>query len=76
MKVIHKLARRSVVANTNIKSGKIIEEKDIIAKDLNRDSASEFFNIVGKVAKSDIDEDEIIKYEDIYNSNCLLFSRL
>ena len=62
----HKLARRSVVANTNIKSGKIIEENDIIAKRPGTGiPASEFFNIVGKVAKKDIDEDEIIKYANI-----------
>ena len=62
----HKLARRSVVANTNIKSGKVIEENDIIAKRPGTGiPASEFFNIVGKAAKRDIEEDEIIKYEDI-----------
>ena len=62
----HKLARRSVVTKVNIKSGRIIEENDIIAKRPGTGiPASEFFNIVGRKAIRDIEEDEIIKYEDI-----------
>ncbi len=63
----HKLDRRSIVANVNIKSGQIINEQDIIAKRPGTGiAASEFFKIIGKKAKKDILEDQIITYDDIH----------
>ena len=60
-----KLARRSIVAKRKINAGSIIEEKDIIAKRPGTGiSASEFYDIIGKTVIKDVEEDELLTYED------------
>ena len=62
-----KLARRSIVAKRKIIEGSVIKEEDIIAKRPGTGiSASKFFEIIGKTAKKNIDEDELLTYEDFF----------
>lgn len=57
-------ARRSIVANTNIKAGTIITKEMITFKRPGVGiSPSELENIIGKTALVDIEEDTILKYE-------------
>ena len=57
-------ARRSIVANTNIKAGTIITKEMIAFKRPGIGiSPSEANNVIGKIAKIDITEDTILQYE-------------
>ena len=59
-------ARRSIVANANIKKGEVLNENNIICKrPATGISATEFFNILGKTVTKDIKDDTILKLEDI-----------
>ena len=59
-----KQARRSIVANECIKEGSIIKEDMLTFKRPGTGvSPSELSNVIGKKAKIDIPEDELIKYE-------------
>ncbi len=63
---LYKLARRSIIARKVIPKGKIIDESDLIIKRPGYGIAPKFFNIiVGRIAKIDIDEDEIITWDMI-----------
>ena len=57
-------ARRSLVASKNIPKGKIIEKSDLTFKRPAHGISPKYIDdVVGKVAKEDIKEDEIIKKE-------------
>ena len=59
-----KQARRSIIAKEEIKEGTVISEDILTYKRPGTGiSPSEIENIIGKKAKMDIAEDELIKYE-------------
>ena len=61
----YKFARRSILANKNIKKGQIIKETDLICKRPGTGlPASQVFNIIGKKAKKIILKDEFLKLND------------
>lgn len=61
---LHKLARRSIIAAKNIPKGKILELSDLTIKRPGYGIAPKFLDVViGKVAKKDIDEDDIITWD-------------
>ncbi|MEE9379269.1 MAG: N-acetylneuraminate synthase family protein [Candidatus Lokiarchaeia archaeon] len=63
---LYKLARRSIIARKEIPKGKMIVKSDLIIKRPGYGIAPKFINIViGRTAKSDIDEDEIITWDMI-----------
>lgn len=63
-KNLYKLARRSLIAKRNIPKGKIIERGDIIIKRPGYGIAPKFLDlIIGKAAKKDIEEDDIITWD-------------
>lgn len=63
-KNLYKLARRSLIAKRNIPKGKIIERGDLIIKRPGYGIAPKFLEIViGKAAKKDIEEDDIITWD-------------
>lgn len=62
-KISRKQARRSLVAARNIPKGKIITEKDLIAKRPGTGiSPFEVAKVIGKKARKNIKEDEILKW--------------
>lgn len=63
-KNLYKLARRSIIAKKRIPKGKIIEGSDLIIKRPGYGISPKFLNIViGRSAKKDIDEDDIITWD-------------
>lgn len=63
---LFKLARRSIIARKKIPKGKIIQKSDLIIKRPGYGIAPKFIDIVvGRTAKKDIDEDDIITWEMI-----------
>jgi len=63
-KNLYKLARRSIIAKRKIPKGKKIEESDIIIKRPGYGILPKFLNIIiGRIAKKDIDEDDIITWD-------------
>ena len=61
---LYKLARRSIIAKKNIPKGKIIEESDLIIKRPGYGIPPKFLNIiVGRIARKDIEEEEIITWD-------------
>ena len=59
-----KQARRSIIAKDEIKEGTVISEEMLTYKRPGTGiSPSEIENVIGKKAKIDIAEDELIKYE-------------
>lgn len=61
---LHKLARRSIIAGKKIPKGKIIEKSDLIIKRPGYGILPKFLDIViGRTAKKDIDEDDIITWD-------------
>lgn len=61
---LYKLARRSIIARKRIPKGKIIEISDIIIKRPGYGIAPKFLKIIiGRTAKKEIDEDEIITWD-------------
>ena len=62
-KNLYKLARRSIIAKKKIPKGKVIEESDIIIKRPGYGISPKFLEIViGRIAKIDIEEDDIITW--------------
>ncbi len=58
-----KNARRSLVANRDIKSGKVIEKDDLTFKRPAHGVSPKFIDdVVGKIATKDIKEDDVIKW--------------
>lgn len=56
------IARKSIVANCNIKQGEILNEKNVTVKRPgNGISPMKWFDILGKTAKRDFEEDELIE---------------
>jgi len=63
-KNLYKLARRSLIAKRKIPKGKIIERGDLIIKRPGYGIAPKFLEIIiGKAAKKDIEEDDIITWD-------------
>lgn len=63
---VAKVARKSIVADMDIKEGEIIKESAITIKRPGTGLKPKFFNeIIGKKAKKDIKKDELIKLEDL-----------
>lgn len=63
---LYKLARRGIIARKKIPKGKVIEKSDLIIKRPGYGIAPKFMNIViGRTAKKDIDEDDIITWDMI-----------
>ena len=59
-------ARRSIIANRNIKKGSIIKEKDLVIKRPNYGIHPSFISIiVGRIATVDIASDEPITWDCI-----------
>ena len=60
------VARKSIVAANNIKEGDVITKNNILVKRPGIGiSPMDFYKILGKVAKKDIEKDRVIFYEDI-----------
>lgn len=60
----YKLARRRIIANRNIPKGKKIEKSDLIIKRPGFGILSKFLDIiVGRTAKKDIEDDDIITWD-------------
>jgi N-acetylneuraminate synthase len=60
------IARKSIVAKTNIKSGDIFTENNIICKRPgNGISPMHWYEVLGSVAEKDFNEDELIEMSDI-----------
>ncbi len=65
-KNLYKLARRSVIAAKKIPAGKVIEKSDLIIKRPGYGIPPKFLDIiVGREARKDIDEDDIITWDMI-----------
>ncbi|MHA1284342.1 MAG: pseudaminic acid synthase [Promethearchaeota archaeon] len=65
-KNLYLLARRSIIAKRKIPQGKIIESEDLIIKRPGYGIPPKFLNIIiGRTAKIDIDEDDIITWDMI-----------
>ena len=65
-KNMYKIGRRSIIASKKIPEGKVIEASDLIIKRPGYGIPPKFLDIViGRKAKKDIDEDEIITWEMI-----------
>ena len=63
---LYKKARRSILARIKIPKGKIIKEEDIVIKRPGLGiHPSQLSQLIGKIAKIDIDEDEPITWEMI-----------
>jgi sialic acid synthase SpsE len=63
---LYKLARRSIIAKRKIPKGKVIELQDLIIKRPGYGIKPKFIDIViGRTAKEDIDEDDIITWDSI-----------
>ena len=63
---IAKVARKSVVSVKNMKKGTYIKKEDITTKRPGTGiPASEFYEIIGKKIKRDINKDTLIKWEDL-----------
>lgn len=61
---LYKLARRSIIAQQDISKGKIIERSDLIIKRPGYGIPPKFLNIIiGRVAKKDINKDDIITWD-------------
>ena len=59
------IARKSIIAKRNIKAGEIFTEKNLTVKRPgNGISPMKWFEILGKKASQNFDEDELIKYEE------------
>ncbi len=62
----HKFARRSLVAKKNIKKGQILTEEDLTCKRPGTGLTPVYFDrFIGHAAKQDIQEDTLMKLEDI-----------
>jgi len=65
-KNLHKLARRSIIAAKKIPKGKTLEMSDLTIKRPGYGIAPKFLDkVIGKVAKKEIDEDDIITWDFI-----------
>lgn len=65
-KNLYKLARRSIIAAKKIPKGKVIEKSDLIIKRPGYGILPKFINIIiGRIAKENIDEDDIINWDMI-----------
>jgi len=65
-KNLYKLARRSIIAVKKIAAGKVIERSDLIIKRPGYGIPPKFLNIIiGREARKDIDEDDIITWDMI-----------
>jgi sialic acid synthase SpsE len=65
-KDLYKLARRSIIAARKIPKGKIIELSDLIIKRPGYGIPPKYLDVViGKTAKEDIDEEDIITWDQI-----------
>ncbi len=63
-KNLHKLARRSIIAARDIPMGKTIEEQDLVIKRPGYGIAPKFMNmVVGRIARKNIEEDDIITWD-------------
>jgi sialic acid synthase SpsE len=63
-KNLYNLARRSIIAKKRIPKGKIIEQSDLIIKRPGYGIAPKFLDIIlGRKAKKDIEEDDIITWD-------------
>jgi len=63
-KNLYKLARRSLIAKKNIPKGKVIERDDIVIKRPGFGIPPKFLDIViGRIAKKDIEQDDIITWD-------------
>ena len=61
---LYKLARRSIIAKKNIPKGKVIEESDLIIKRPGNGISPKFLEtVIGRTAKKDIEEDDILTWE-------------
>jgi N,N'-diacetyllegionaminate synthase len=65
-KIIMEIARKSIVSDRPIKKGKILEDSDLVVKRPGTGLNPKLIDfIVGKIAKRDIQEDELISLEDL-----------
>lgn len=65
-KNLYKLARRSIIAAKKIPKGKVIEKSDLIIKRPGYGIPPKFIDIIiGREARKDIDEDDIITWDMI-----------
>ena len=63
-KNLYRLARRSIIAAKKIPIGKVIDKSDLIIKRPGYGIPPKFLNIIiGKEAKKDIEEDDIITWD-------------
>lgn len=63
-KNLYRLARRSIIAKRKIPKGKTIERNDLIIKRPGYGIPPKFLDIIiGKIAREDIDEDDIITWD-------------
>ena len=63
---VAKVARKSIIADSDIKKGTAIEESMLIIKRPGTGIQPKYFNeVLGKKAKKDIKKDELIKLEDL-----------
>jgi len=61
---LYQLARRSIIAKRKVPKGKVIDENDLIIKRPGFGIAPKFINIIiGRTAKKDIEEDDIITWD-------------
>lgn len=61
-----KIARKSIIAKHAIKKGEVFTEKNLICKRPgNGVSPMHWYDVIGKIAQEDFEEDELIKVPDI-----------